>query len=103
MKEHGNPALLSKVRDYFSVKEKGSNYPPDLFDPNAYDPADFYDAIALASRNARAKQQETPQPAGQQRPCAAGADTVIDGDAALATARATAELITQRLMEKRPH
>jgi hypothetical protein len=80
MKEYGNPAMLSKVCEYFEVNEKGSNYPKNLFDPQSYEACDFYDAISADSR----KQQASSN----------------IGDLAAAAAREAAERIAARLSGK---
>lgn len=41
-----NPDILEKLISYCEVNEIGSNYPKEIYDPEGFDPSDFYDEIA---------------------------------------------------------
>eukprot|EP01117_Protostelium_nocturnum_P010899 TRINITY_DN3934_c0_g1_i2.p1 TRINITY_DN3934_c0_g1~~TRINITY_DN3934_c0_g1_i2.p1 ORF type:complete len:189 (-),score=62.63 TRINITY_DN3934_c0_g1_i2:277-843(-) len=40
-----NPYILEKVISYLDIQETGSNYPTDLFNPNAAFSSDYYDTM----------------------------------------------------------
>jgi len=44
-KEFKNPNILEKLVEYYNIKETGSNYPPEKFDPFKWKPSSNYDAL----------------------------------------------------------
>jgi len=56
-KEFGNPQILQKVVDFFSIDDIESNYPPELFSPHGYSHEHYYDELVLAQRRAQQAKQ----------------------------------------------
>lgn len=44
-KSFRNPDILEKLVAYFDVRENGTNYPPELYDPLEFSKEDFYDKL----------------------------------------------------------
>ncbi|XP_067940799.1 SAP30-binding protein-like [Watersipora subatra] len=45
-KEFRNPSIYEKLLSHLGVDEKGTNYPPELYDPSIWDKSSFYDELA---------------------------------------------------------
>lgn len=44
-KQYKNPDILEKLVEHCGVQEIGTNYPQDIFNPAAFQPSDYYEAI----------------------------------------------------------
>lgn len=49
-KDFRNPSIYEKLVDYCNIDEKGTNYPPELFDLGIWGPDSYYDALAKAQK-----------------------------------------------------
>ena len=49
-KGYRNPDFLQKIVEFFGIREHGSCYPPELFDPDGLPKEDYYDAITATQR-----------------------------------------------------
>ena len=49
-KDFRNPAIYEKLIDFCSINEKGTNYPPELFNPAIWGPESYYDELAKAQK-----------------------------------------------------
>jgi len=53
-----NPDILEKLVVFVNINEIGSNYPTHLWNPSAYRPEDFYDAIAAEQRRMEERREQ---------------------------------------------
>ena len=49
-KGYRNPDFLQKIVEFFGIREHGSCYPRELFDPDALLAEDYYDALTASQR-----------------------------------------------------
>merc|ERR1712004_540702 len=49
-KDFRNPGIYEKLIQFCKIDEKGTNYPPELFDPSIWGPESFYDELAKAQK-----------------------------------------------------
>ncbi|XP_033752325.1 SAP30-binding protein-like [Pecten maximus] len=47
-KDFRNPSICEKLIEYCGIDEKGTNYPPEIFDPHRWGKESFYDALDKA-------------------------------------------------------
>lgn len=40
-----NPAIYEFLVNEYDIDEKGTNFPPEIFNPHRFNPEDFYDAL----------------------------------------------------------
>ena len=59
-KSFRNPDLLEKLVEYFDVRESGTNYPPELYDPDALAAHEYYDKLEEARRKYEERQARKP-------------------------------------------
>ena len=59
-KSFRNPDILEKLVSYFDVRENGTNYPPQLYDPLQFSREDFYDKLEEARRRFEERQARKP-------------------------------------------
>jgi len=57
-KNYKNPDILEKLVEHCGVNEIGSNYPVELFNPNAFEPHDYYESIAAEQRRMEEKRND---------------------------------------------
>lgn len=49
-KDFRNPSICEKLIEYCGIDEKGTNYPPEIFDPLRWGKESYYDALDKAQR-----------------------------------------------------
>ncbi|XP_064634928.1 SAP30-binding protein-like [Lineus longissimus] len=49
-KDFRNPSIYEKLIEYCHINEKGTNYPPELYDPSIWGKESFYDELARAQK-----------------------------------------------------
>lgn len=49
-KDFRNPSIYEKLIEFMGIDEKGSNYPPEVYDPHAWGKESFYDALDKAQK-----------------------------------------------------
>ncbi|KAK3602100.1 hypothetical protein CHS0354_030449 [Potamilus streckersoni] len=49
-KDFRNPSIYEKLIEYCGIDEKGTNYPPEIFDPHCWGKESFYDALEKAQK-----------------------------------------------------
>lgn len=49
-KDFRNPNIYEKLISYCNIDEKGTNYPPELYDPSIWGKESFYDELAKAQK-----------------------------------------------------
>jgi len=59
-KRYRNPCLLEQLVKYLNVPECGSNYPPHLYDPNAFGAHQYYDKLEEARKEWESRQARKP-------------------------------------------
>jgi len=58
-KEFRNPGILELLMSMYNIKETGSNYPVDVFDPNGYDSRLYFDALRRQQADRERRKEET--------------------------------------------
>jgi hypothetical protein len=66
-KAYKNPDILEKLVQHCGINEIGSNYPPELFDPLAFQPTDFYDSIGKVQKKKKKKTINSLSPKSKSR------------------------------------
>ncbi|KAL3843114.1 hypothetical protein ACJMK2_021066 [Sinanodonta woodiana] len=49
-KDFRNPSIYEKLVDFCSIDEKGTNYPPEIYNPNCWGKESYYDALEKAQK-----------------------------------------------------
>ena len=49
-KDFRNPSIYEKLIDHCAIDEFGSNFPPETFDPHAFEADSFYEKLSLAQK-----------------------------------------------------
>ncbi|XP_074660328.1 SAP30-binding protein-like isoform X2 [Tubulanus polymorphus] len=53
-----NPSIYEKLIDYCHINEKGTNYPPELYNPGLYNKYSFYDELAKTQKTEMDKREK---------------------------------------------
>jgi len=56
-KDFRNPGIYEKLLQFCAIDEKGTNYPPHLYDPSIFGPESFYDELAKAQKTEMDKRE----------------------------------------------
>lgn len=57
-KDFRNPSIYEKLIEFIGIDEKGSNYPPEVFDPHSWGKESFYDALDKAQKTEMEKREK---------------------------------------------
>lgn len=49
-KDFRNPSIYEKLIDHCHIREFGSNFPTDVFDPDAFEPGSYYEELSKAQK-----------------------------------------------------
>lgn len=57
-KNFRNPSIYEKLIEFCGIDEKGTNYPPEMFDPHQWGKESFYDALDKAQKTEMEKREK---------------------------------------------
>lgn len=57
-KNYRNPSIYEKLIEFCGIDEKGTNYPPEIFDPHQWGKESFYDALDKAQKTEMEKREK---------------------------------------------
>lgn len=57
-KQFRNPSIYDKLIDFCRIDEKGTNYPPHLFNPSIWGKESYYEALAKAQKEEMEKREK---------------------------------------------
>ncbi|XP_041366491.1 SAP30-binding protein-like isoform X2 [Gigantopelta aegis] len=57
-KDFRNPSIYEKLIEYCQIDEKGTNFPPDIFDPHMWTKESFYDELDKAQKKEMEKREK---------------------------------------------
>lgn len=57
-KDYRNPSIYEKLIEFCGIDEKGTNYPPEMFDPHQWGKESFYDALDKAQKTEMEKREK---------------------------------------------
>lgn len=60
-KQFHNPYILDKIAQLYSIEQKGSNYPPDIYDPKEWESHDYERIAKRQEQTLRDRAQAEPQ------------------------------------------
>lgn len=61
-KDFRNPSIYEKLIDHLTIKECGTNFPADVFDPDDFSPESYYDRLSIAQKNLMEQTEKEPHP-----------------------------------------
>ncbi|KAK3101563.1 hypothetical protein FSP39_004518 [Pinctada imbricata] len=57
-KDFRNPSIYEKLIEFIGIDEKGTNYPPEIYDPHSWGKESFYDALDKAQKAEMEKREK---------------------------------------------